>query len=68
MSRTIDALLLCTGNGAPSILAAILKRDRPGRFRAFSAGSVPKRQTHPAALRDLGELGYETQGAGANRA
>ena len=61
VSRSSNALFLCTGNSARSILAeAILNREGAGRFRAFSAGSYPKGQVHPAALRLLQDLGYET--------
>ena len=61
MSRSYNTLFLCTGNSARSIPAeAILNREGAGRFRAFSAGSYPKGQVHPAALRLLKELGYET--------
>lgn len=56
-------LFLCTGNSARSILAeAILGKEGAGRFRAFSAGSYPKGQVHPAALGLLGELGYPIDG------
>ena len=61
MSRRFNALFLCTGNSARSILAeAILNREGGGRFRAFSAGSFPKGEVHPAAIRLLNELGYAT--------
>ena len=61
MSRPYDVLFLCTGNSARSILAeAILNKDGAGRFNAFSAGSFPKGQVHPEALRLLGGLGYPT--------
>jgi arsenate reductase len=61
MSRVYNVLFLCTGNSARSILAeAILNEDGAGRFRAFSAGSFPKGEVHPAALALLSELGYST--------
>ena len=63
MSKTYNVLFLCTGNSARSILAeAILNKEGAGRFRAFSAGSFPKGEVHPAALQLLGELGYATDG------
>ena len=63
MSRTYNVLFLCTGNSARSILAeVILNKEGAGRFRAFSAGSFPKGEVHPAALKLLRELGYSTEG------
>jgi protein-tyrosine-phosphatase len=63
MSRTYNILFLCTGNSARSILAeAILNKEGAGRFRAFSAGSFPKGEVHPAALKLLAELGYPIDG------
>jgi arsenate reductase len=61
--RIFNVLFLCTGNSARSIIAeAILGREGLGRFRAFSAGSFPKGDVHPAALRLLDQLNYGTTG------
>ncbi len=61
--RTYNVLFLCTGNSARSILAeAILNREAGNRYRAFSAGSYPKGEVHPAALAQLAELGISTEG------
>jgi protein-tyrosine-phosphatase len=63
VSRVYNVLFLCTGNSARSILAeAILNKDGAGRFNAYSAGSFPKGEVHPAALNLLRELGYPTDG------
>ena len=59
----INLLFLCTGNSARSILAeAIVNRDGRGRFRAWSAGSMPKGDVHPQALNLLRSLYYPTDG------
>lgn len=61
--RAYNVLFLCTGNSARSILAeSILRKDGRGRFRAFSAGSQPKGDIHPVALRVLDSMNYSTDG------
>lgn len=61
--RRYNVLFLCTGNSARSILAeALLNHFGQGRLRAFSAGSHPKGQVHPFALRLLQERGIPTGG------
>lgn len=62
-AKVRNILFLCTGNSARSILAeALLDREGAGRFRAFSAGSQPKGDPHPAALALLNEQGFDTTG------
>lgn len=60
-TRVFNVLFLCTANSARSILAeAILNRLGEGRFRAFSAGSMPRGSVHPRALALLSSRGYDT--------
>ena len=57
----LNVLFLCTGNSARSILAeAIINRIGAGKFRGYSAGSQPKGEVNPSAIRLLKSLNYKT--------
>ena len=58
-----NALFICTGNSARSILAeGLLNALGEGRFQACSAGSDPKGEVHPLALATLERLGLPSAG------
>ena len=59
----LSVLFLCTGNSARSIMAeAVLNRVGAGKFRAFSAGSMPKGALHPLTIEVLRRNGYLPDG------
>ncbi len=59
-ARPFSVLVLCTGNSARSILGeAILGQAGAGRIAAHSAGSKPRGEPHPAALRLLARRGID---------
>ena len=61
--KTYTVLFICTGNSARSILAeGLLNELGKGRFKAFSAGSHPKGQVHPLALKTLAQHRIPTDG------
>ena len=66
--KIYNALFICTGNSARSIIAeALLNSMGRGRFKAYSAGSHPKGAVHPLAIQALeavhvGAEGFRSKG------
>lgn len=59
MGKIYNVLFLCNGNSARSLLAeAILNKEGADRFYAYSAGTRPDAEVHPATLALLAELDY----------
>ena len=62
-SKVYNALFLCTGNSARSILAEVLLNHLgKGQFKAYSAGSFPKGMVHLFAVELLEQFGLPTTG------
>ncbi len=61
-NKNYHALVLCTGNSARSILGeALLNHHGKSRnLKAFSAGSQPKGEPNPGAIRCLERKGLDT--------
>jgi arsenate reductase len=60
---TIRVLFLCTGNSARSQMAEGLLRHAGGdRFEVFSAGTKPRPEVHPLAVRVMADHGIDIRG------
>lgn len=58
--RVLNVLFLCTHNSARSVMAeALLTVLGKGRFRAFSAGSMPSGRANPFAIEKAESIGYQ---------
>lgn len=62
--KTYHVLFVCTGNSARSILAEALMNDMGQQrgFKAYSAGSHPKGEVNPWAIRTLAHHHLPTEG------
>lgn len=63
MGARPNVLILCTGNSCRSQMAEGLLRHYAGdRFDVYSAGTDPRDEVHPFAVRVMGEIGIDISG------
>ena len=56
----IRVLFLCTGNSARSIIGQAMLREMGGEaFEVYSAGTEPRAEVHPLAVRVMNEVGID---------
>ena len=56
----VNVLILCTGNSCRSVMAEALINDLGrGRYRAWSAGSIPAGTVHPKSIETLQRYGID---------
>lgn len=61
--RIYSVLFICTGNSARSIFAeSLLPQIGVGRFRAYSAGTLPQSTLNPIAMQVLRDKGHDITG------
>lgn len=62
-NRVFNVLFLCTHNSARSVLAeCAMNRLGKGKFKGYSAGSMPSGRVHPMAIDLLKSLNFDTSG------